>query len=113
MKITKVSVSVSLAVAGLVVSAGAFAMPGFSEQAPMSSVEQCVAEIGKQANYDSAGRVRHEVDSKERRVGGYTIMIDTKVFAADGSEIIREYATVCAISDQSETKVFKIKEKSI
>ncbi|NQV86037.1 MAG: hypothetical protein HQ492_03070 [Woeseiaceae bacterium] len=111
MNITKAAVPIALA--GLVISASAIAMPGFSEQAPMSSVEQCVAEIGKQANYDRAARVINEVDSKERRVGGYTIMIDTKVFAAEGSEILREYATVCAVSDQSETKVFKIKEKSI
>jgi len=113
MKISKAAVSTTLAIAGLVASSSAFALPGFSEQAPQSSVQQCVAEIGEQANYDNAGLVRHLVDSKERRVSGHTIKIDTTVFAVDGSEVIREYTTVCAVSDNAETKHFKIKEKSI
>jgi hypothetical protein len=113
MKVSRTAVSTSLAVAGLVVSSSAFALPGFSEQAPESSVQQCVAQIGEQANYDNAGRVRHVVDSKERRVSGHTIKIDTTVFGIDGSEVIREYTTVCAVSDNAETKHFKIKEKSV
>ncbi len=113
MKITKAAVTTSLAVAGLVVSSSAFALPGFSEQAPQSSIQQCVAEIGEQANYENAGRVRHVVDSKERRVSGHTIKIDTTVFGIDSSEVIREYATVCAVSGTAETKHFKIKEKGI
>ncbi len=79
----------------------------------MSSVKLCVAQIGEQADYENAGRVRHEVDSKERRVGGHTISIKTEVFGTDGDEVIREYATLCAISDNAETKKFKIKEKRI
>jgi hypothetical protein len=113
MKISKTAVSTALAVAGLVVSSSAFALPGFSEQAPASSVQQCVAEIGEQANYDNASRVRHLVDSKERRVSGHTIKIDTTVFGIDGSEVIREYTTVCAVSDDAVTKRFNIKEKRI
>lgn len=113
MKISKNAVSVSLAILGLVISGSAFAMPGFTKQVPMSSVEQCVVQIGEQANYENAGRVRHEVDSEERRVGGYTLTIKTFVFGADGSEVIREYATFCAVSGKSETKKFKIREKSV
>jgi hypothetical protein len=113
MKIVNNAVSVSLAVAGLVVSSSALAVPGFSEQAPMSSVKICVAQIGEHANYDSAGRVRHDVDSKERRVSGHKIIISTTVFDADGGQAIREYATVCVVSDNAETKRFAIKEKSI
>jgi hypothetical protein len=109
----KAALSTTLAITGLLISAGAFAMPDFPLQAPMSSVELCVAEIGKQANYDHAVRVRHEVDSKERRVGGHTIIIDTKVFAADSTRILREYETVCAVSAFAEIKLFKNKEKSI
>ena len=41
------------------------------------------------------------------------ITIDTTVFGVDGSEVIREYATVCAVSNHAVTKYFKIKEKSI
>jgi hypothetical protein len=113
MKISKAAASTSLAIVGLVVSSSAFALPGFSEQAPRSSIQQCVAEIGDQANYANAGRVRHLVDSKERRISGHTIKINTTVFGIDGSEIIREYTTVCAVSDDAVTKHFKIKEKSI
>jgi hypothetical protein len=112
MKISRQVVRASLAAAGLVVSSSALALPGFSEQAPASSVEVCVAQIAEHANYENAGRVRHEVDSKERRLSGHTIMIDTTVFGSDGIEVIHEYATICAVSDESETRRFKIKEKS-
>jgi len=111
MKISQYAVSTSLAIAGLVFSANAFAMPEFVEQVPMSSVEQCVVQIGEQANYENAGHVRHEVDFEERRVGGHTMTIKTIVFGADGDEVIREYASVCAVSAKSETKKFKIREK--
>ena len=102
-----------LAVAGFTAGSNASAMPGFPNPAPMTSIEQCVAKIGEQANYENAVRVRHEVDSKERRVGGHTITIDTMIFGADGTEVIREYATICAVSAKSETKAFKIKEKGV
>ena len=105
--------AVSVAVAGLIVSSNAVAMPGFTEQAPFSSIEICVAKISDQANYQNAARVRHEVDSEERRIGGHTIKIDTQVYGADGSELIREYATVCAVSAKQETKHFVIREKGI
>lgn len=103
--------AVTATVAGLVVSGGAFAMPGFSEQAPPRSVEACVAQISQNANYDNAARVRHEVDSQERRVGGHTIKVETTVYGDDGAEVIREYATLCAVTDKQETKKFRMKEK--
>ena len=112
MKISKAAVSISLAIAGLVASSSAFALPIIPEQVPESSVKQCVALIGEQANYDNAGRVRHVVDSKERRVSGHKMKIDTTVFGVDGSEVIREYVTVCSVSDDAITRHFKIKEKS-
>jgi hypothetical protein len=113
MNISKATISTSLAIAGLVVSSSAFALPLLSEPAPESTVKQCVAEVGEQANYEGASRVRHVVDSKKRRVSGYKLIIDTTVFGADGSEVIREYATVCSVSDDAELRHFKIKEKSI
>lgn len=113
MKVSKNTVSVALAVTGLAISGGAFAAPGLSDGAPDSSIQLCVAQISEQANYENAGRVRHVVDSKERRVGGHTIMIDTTVFDAGGDQVIREYTTTCAVSDNAETRHFKIKEKSV
>ena len=112
MKISKKAVSIALAVTGLAISGGAFAMPGLTGQAPTSSIELCVAQIGGEANYENATRVRHLVDSKQRRFSGHTIMIDTIVFGAGGDQVIREYTSVCAISGDAETKGFRIKEKS-
>lgn len=113
MKISKTAASTALAIAGLVISSNAAALPGFSEQAPASSVQVCVAQIGEQANYEDAGLVRHEVDSKERRISGHTIRIDTTVFSANGDEVIREYATICAVTDDAETKRFTIRQKRL
>ena len=113
MKISKYAVSTSLAIAGLIFSSSAFAMPGFSEPAPERSIKICVEQIGERANYEGAGRVRHEVDIKKRRVSGHKFTIDTLVFGADGNEVIREYATVCSVANNSETKRFKFREKSI
>ena len=113
MRISKSAVSTSLAIAGLVVSSSALALPLASEQAPESTVKQCVAEVAEHANYEDAGRIRHVVDSKERRLSGHKLIIDTTVFAIDGSEVIREYVTVCSVSDGAELRQFKIKEKRI
>jgi hypothetical protein len=113
MRISKAAALTSLAIAGFVVSPSAFAQSGFMEPVPQSSVKQCVALIGEHANYDNAARVRHVVDPKERRVSGHKMKIDTTVFGVDGSEVIREYATVCAVSGGAEVQQFKIKEKSI
>jgi hypothetical protein len=112
-KTRNAAISTTLAIVGLVISSSAFAQPGVSEQPPESSVKQCVAEIGEQANYVDASRVRHVVEFKERRNSGHSFYIDTIVFGIDGNEVIREYATVCAVSDKAVTKRFKIKEKSI
>lgn len=105
--------AVTVAVAGLIVSGNAIAMPGFTQQAPFSSVEICIAQISDQADYQDAARVRHAVDSEQRRIGGHTIKIETQVFGADGAELIREYATVCAISAKQETRHFVLKQKSL
>jgi hypothetical protein len=113
MRIIKAAVSTSLAIASLVLSANASALPGLAEPAPESSVKLCVTQIGEQANYEGAVRVRHEVDSKARRISGHKIYVTTTVFGSDSDDAIREYATVCAVSDKAETKKFRIKEKSI
>lgn len=117
MKISKQTLttvlSTVLAVAGLAAASNASATLEFPIPAPMNSIKHCVAEIGEQANYENAVRVLHEVDFEERRVSGYKIKIDTTVFGADGTKVIREYATFCAVSANSETKAFKMKERGI
>lgn len=113
MRTIKAAASTSLAIASLAISASAFALPLQSEQAPRDSVNLCVAQIAEQANYKDAVRVHHEVDSKARRVSGHKIFVTTTVFGIDGDNPIREYATVCSISDKTETKKFKIREKGV
>ena len=113
MKISKYTFATSLAVAGLLFSGSASALPGFSKIAPESTVNLCVAQIGEQANYEGARRVHHEVESKERRVSGHKLLIKTTVFGVDDDAAIREYMTVCAVSGQSETTKFRMREKSI
>lgn len=103
MSISSRVVSVSLAAVGLVVTAYAWAMPSFSEQAPNSSIQLCVEQIAEQANYAGANRVRHNVDYKERRINGHKIYVETIVFAAENGEVMREYRTICSMSDASET----------
>jgi hypothetical protein len=112
MKMNKQVVAVSVAFAGLIASGSAMSMPGFSKPAPDGSVRECVARIGEHANYDAAVRVHHFVETEERRVNGHTIMVDTKVFGADGQQLIREYATFCVVTDDAQTRKFKIREKS-
>ena len=112
MKFSKKAVATSLfavAFTGFGLASNAQAYPGEAEAAPDSSIQQCVAQIGEQADYSNAGRVRHVVDSKERRVSGHSIMIDTQVFDHDSGQLVREYATYCAVADNSETRAFKMR----
>ena len=111
MKINKHAVTITLAAAGLFLSSSVLAMPGFTEDAPQSTIDVCVAQIAVQANYENAGLVRHYVESRQRRFSGHTLRIDTIVYGINGEDVIREYATICAVTDSQETKVFKIREK--
>lgn len=112
MKLNKKAVATSLFVVafiGLGLASNAQAHPGEAKVAPDSSIQQCVAQIGKQADYSNAGRVLHVVESKERRVSGYSIKIDTRVFDSDSGELVREYATYCAVASNSEMRAFKLR----
>ncbi len=111
MKINKHAVMTTLAAAGLFLSSSVLAIPGFTEDAPQSTIDVCVAQIAVQANYENAGLVRHYVESRQRRFSGHILKINTTVYGVDGEEVIREYATTCAVNDHQETKLFKIREK--
>lgn len=102
----------TLAIVGLIVSGQASAYAVVANEVPASSIQECVAEIATQANYDAAERVRHVVDTRDWRNVGHKITILTSVFGADSSEAIRAYRTVCAVSDHAELKRFKIQEES-
>lgn len=100
----------ALATLGLFVSASAAADFGFPELAPQHTVDVCVAEISGQANYAGATRVRHEVESTQRRTIGHILRIDTRVYGETEDEVIREYATKCVVGTGEEPVSFKIRE---
>lgn len=111
MKISKAAVSISLA--SLFVANVALAMPGFSQDAPESSVDTCLAEVSANADYENGGKVFHNIVTEERRVSGHKMSIQTLVFDNDGDTVIREYATRCVINDEDEINRFTIRQKGL
>lgn len=111
MKISKTAVSVALA--SLFVANVALAMPGFSKDAPQSSVDTCLAEVGSNANYADGATVYHNVETEERRVPGHKMSIQTLVYGVDGETVLREYAAHCVINDKDQIKRFEIRQKGL
>lgn len=102
----------SVAVIGLFT----FASPVFAEDSTPAGirdeVNSCVAEVRKHADYSDAVRVRHEIVAVERRTVGYTLNIDTSVFAAADQAAIREYAATCVVNGNHKPLKFTISEAS-
>lgn len=103
----------ALALLALLAAGTAVAQPGYDDLAPQSTVRTCVDQIAEQANFEDAGRVRHEVESRVRRVSGHTLMIDTLVFDESGERLIRAYATKCAVARNNNTQLFTIRAKDV
>jgi hypothetical protein len=110
MKKQNTVVTSSLAVVGLFLSTGSIAASPFDEGPSDSSIKECVAQIADQANYDDAAGVRHEVATKERKVSGHLLMIDTKVYDQINGEVVREYAATCVVGRNGNQLSFKIKQ---
>lgn len=102
-------VTTSLAVLGLVSSAVAQADSMFQKTAPQSTVDLCVTQIAGHADYAGATRVRHDVESRERRAIGHELRIDTQIYD-DEQVLIRKYATTCAVGHSQRPLTFRIKE---
>ena len=100
----------TIALLGLVISAGAQADSLFPKTAPQSTVDHCVQQIGAYANYDDARRVHHEIESEELRSIGYKLRIDTRVYGDTEDQVIREYATTCSVGNSQRTLAFRIRE---
>lgn len=113
MRYRKNVVMVTLATLGLFLSTGARADFLSPEPAPQSKVDLCVAEISDHADYSNATRVRHEVESRERRAVGYILKIDTLVYGEVEGEVIREYATKCVVASGEKPVKFTIKETGV
>ena len=103
--------AVSLTLIGLFVTNVAFAIPGFTTDAPQSSIDTCVAEVASYADFTDAESVVHNVKTEDRRVSGHKLRIQTLVLAADGDTVLREYAAACAINDQAQIRRFQIRQK--
>ena len=103
-------IAMTTAVLGLLFSASAAADPLFPQVAPQSTVDHCVSQIAGHADYTGATRVRHEVESRERRSIGHELRIDTRVFGDVEDEVIREYATTCAVGHSQRPLTFRIRE---
>lgn len=101
----------TLTLIGLFAANVAFALPGFTAEAPQSSVDTCIAEVAGNADYINAKSVVHNVESEDRRVSGHKISIKTILYAEDGKTVIREYASTCAINGQDEIQRFKIRRR--
>ena len=99
----------SLAAIGLI-AISAPTLAGFYEFAPNKDVDLCVAEIQAHADYTDAARVRHEVESSKRRTVGFSLKIDTTVYAEGNDEVIREYKAVCVVTGGKKPYKFSIRE---
>ena len=105
-------IAVSLTLVGLFAANVAFAIPGFSTDAPQHSVDTCVAEVANNADFSDATSVVHNVETEDRRVSGYKLRIQTLVYGAEGDSPIREYAAACAINDLAQSKRFQIRQRN-
>ena len=102
--------AISLTLIGLFAANVAFALPEFTKEAPQSSIDTCVAEVDSFAFLEDAKSVIHNVETKERRVSGHKMHIQTLVYG-DGEELIREYAANCSINGKDEILRFRIHQK--
>lgn len=103
----------SLTLIGLFAANLAFAMPAFEVEAPQSSVDACVAEVAHNADYSDASSVLHKVASKPRSVSGFTVSIRTIVYGDDTDNVVREYASHCAINRLEQIRSFKIRQREL
>ena len=111
MRIFNTKTAISLALTGLFFTvASAQADYGYLDVAPQEKIDVCVEAIAEQANYDEAEYVRHEVTSKARATLGHTLKINTLVYGEDKEQLIREYHTMCAVSNRPDPVAFKIRE---
>ena len=99
----------TLAALGLI-ALSSTTLAGFYEVAPQRDIDLCIAEIQAYADYTGAGRVRHNVESSKRKRIGFSLKIDTTVYADIDGEAIREYKAVCVVTGGKKPLKFTIRE---
>jgi hypothetical protein len=104
---------ISLSLLTLFAANIALAQPGLDMEAPKSSIETCVAEVAKNADFSNASAVMHNVDSKPRSVSGYKVHIMTTVYGEDAGAVLRRYVSSCAITKQDEIRYFATRQKGL
>jgi hypothetical protein len=101
---------VAAAMLGLAASAGPSSAATVDEISYASEVNTCIAEIRDHLDYRDASRVRHDVVIVKRRLVGYAIRIDTRIFPELGEQAVREYATFCIANGDHKPLKFEISE---
>ena len=86
------------------------AAAGFYAEAAPRDIDMCVAEVRARADVRDAARVRHFVASTKRTVG-YSIEIETTVYAPGSGAVLREYETVCVATGGERPARFAMREK--
>ena len=110
MRNRKQALMIAMATLGLAFSASSAANDMFPERAPKSTVDLCVAEVSEHADYTDAVRVRHDVESRERRTVGHVLKIETYVYGAADGALLREYKSTCAVANGPKPVKFRIEE---
>ena len=100
---TAISTGLLLALSSTV-SAGS----AFETKATQSEVEACVAAVTARADYGDAMRVRHDIESSQRRSTGHRLVIETRVYGDGG--ILREYRAVCVVTRDAAPLSFEMRE---
>ncbi len=77
-----------------------------------SEVKSCIAEVGANADYNDATRVRHTVVKIKNTTIGYVFRIGTLVFTDSDEIAVREYASYCVSRDDDKPVKFRIKKLS-
>ena len=106
-------IAFTLAMIGLFAADLTLASSLFDAEAPQSSVDICVAEVANNADYSGAYGVQHKVASKPRSVSGYSVSIRTIVYGDDDENVVREYASHCAINRLEQIRSFKIRQRGL
>jgi len=109
MKTVSLKNSISLARVGLFVSS--VALGGYlPDNPPAETIDSCIAEIGDNADYSGASKVRHELTNIGRRSLAYRLRISTAVYDESGDNVIRAYTTKCIVYGDDEPVFFDIRE---
>jgi len=102
---TKTAISTGLLLASSsTVSAGSTLWTKATE----TEIDACVAAVTERADYSDAMRVRHDIESSERRSIGHRLVIDTKVYGDGG--VLREYRAVCVVTGDAGPLSFEMHE---